>query len=172
MKTLYLLRHAKAEPARGRETDSERTLSVNGQQTCQLVGAYMKAKHYLPEQVVASAARRTVETCEMTLKAAGINPPVDVQKNLYLATAEDLLHAIRQMEDGTPSVMMVGHNPGLHHLALALAEPVHSNLYVLLDIKYPTGALAVLHFDCASWQDISPGRGELADFMTPCSTQN
>ena len=167
MKTLYLLRHAKAEPAKGREKDSERSLSLHGQETCRLVGAYLKKKKYMPARVIASAAKRTHETCDLVLKAADINVETIIDNTLYMATSDDMVKKILLQEASLLSLMVIGHNPGMHHLALGLAKPVHSNMYSLLEIKYPTGALTVLTFAVDTWQNILPSTGVLADFMTP-----
>ncbi len=67
--------------------------------------------------------------------------------------------------------MIVGHNPGLEHCALALASvPLENKLrkrYNAMDEKFPTCALAVIDFQIATWRDVVPGAGELDAFVRP-----
>jgi phosphohistidine phosphatase len=167
LKTLYLLRHAKAESAHARENDFDRKLAERGREACQDVGEYMKAKNYLPQLVLSSSSARTTETFALVMQAAGIAPAHQFEKTLYLATADDVLRHIHLVSPDVESLLMIGHNPGMHHIALILAEPKSSDLHVNLELKYPTASLTVLCFNVDSWTEVSSGMGELLDFMTP-----
>jgi phosphohistidine phosphatase len=67
--------------------------------------------------------------------------------------------------------MIVGHNPGLEQCAAILArEPVRpreQHRHDVMEEKFPTAALAVLDFDIAGWNQLSPGDGRLVDFVRP-----
>lgn len=167
MKTLYLLRHAKAEPGGKEISDPERTLSSRGREACAVVGAYMKAKHYMPAFALSSPSNRTRETLELVAQAMGIKPAHRFEDTLYLATAEEILRAVQALPDSVPSAMLVGHNPGMHHISLLLSNPARTKLRASLELKYPTCALAALRFDAASWEDVAPGEGQLIDFVVP-----
>lgn len=166
MKTLYLLRHAKAEPAKGKEEDAERRLSDFGRASCKIIGNYMKEKGYFPSFILCSPARRTTDTCNLTMEAAGVNPPRKFDNGLYAATAERLINHLRLIDDDITSAMLVGHNPGIHTLALTLAHPADDDMYGTLRLKYPPGSLTVLHIPGGSWQDVRAGAAGLVDFMT------
>jgi phosphohistidine phosphatase len=167
MKTLYLLRHAKAEPGAKDISDPDRKLSVRGREACDLMGAYMKEKAYLPDLVLCSPSKRTTETLERVVQTAGIRPASRREEALYLATAEDILRVIRTGDDSAASVMVIGHNPGMHHIALLLCEPQRSKLRAVLELKFPTCAFAALRFDCEGWAELGPAEGTLMDFVTP-----
>jgi len=169
MKTLYLLRHAKAEPGGKSLSDRDRPLSARGRDACLAMGAYIKARAYAPSLVLSSPSLRTRETSERMLLSADIQAPERCIDKLYLATADEILHYVRLVSDKLPSVMVVGHNPGMHHVSLVLAVPQRTSLRMMLELKYPTGTLAVLRFACDHWQDVAPGEGELVDFITPQS---
>ena len=70
---------------------------------------------------------------------------------------------------GTPvaigSVMLIGHNPGLHNLALVLAS--RGADLPQLEEKFPTGGLATLIVHSKSWAALSPGDAELIDYAVP-----
>lgn len=65
-------------------------------------------------------------------------------------------------------LMLVGHNPGMHEMALMLAgsgdEGRHQG-----DRRrnLPTSGLAVLDFDIDDWTDVAFRRGKLALFVSP-----
>ena len=61
--------------------------------------------------------------------------------------------------------MVIGHNPGLHHLALALAS--RGADLRRLEEKFPTGALATLVVHSESWAALNPGDAELIDYVVP-----
>jgi len=59
-----------------------------------------------------------------------------------------------------PSVLLIGHNPTLHELALFLTDRGD----VLK--RFPTAALASLAFPGA-WADLAEGEAELESFVVP-----
>jgi len=57
---------------------------------------------------------------------------------------------------------VIGHNPGLHELALELAGPAPE-----LAGKFPTAALASLAFDGSVWRELAPETTELVELTRP-----
>ena len=96
-------------------------------------------------------------------------PKVVYEDALYLASATDLLARLRRVPARNHFVMLIGHNPGLHDLALALAEAKSADAVGshLRATKFPTSTLAVLRFDASSWTKVKPGSGHVTHFMTP-----
>jgi phosphohistidine phosphatase len=90
--------------------------------------------------------------------------------DLYLAPWPSMLDALRRMPATARSVLLIGHNPGLHDLSLALMGPagaaLGSQAAQRITEGYPTGALA--EFTIASrWQDLAEGGGRLVRFLAP-----
>jgi phosphohistidine phosphatase len=69
------------------------------------------------------------------------------------------------VDDGVASVMMIGHNPALQDLALAL--PSTGAELERLQAKFPTAALATLVVPRASWSGLAPGDAQLAAYVVP-----
>jgi phosphohistidine phosphatase len=116
-----------------------------------------------PDLVLCSPALRTRETLERMSNALGDAEAV-VDEELYGADGNELLERLRAVDDRFETVAVIGHNPGIHDLAIALAgsgAELHR-----MEVKFPTGALAVLAFD-GRWPDVSPGGGLLEAFVTP-----
>jgi phosphohistidine phosphatase len=167
MKTLYLLRHAKAESGSSTIHDEDRPLSARGREACAYIAAHISRNNYAPDIVLCSSAIRTRETCERIQEALPESAKVKNEKKLYLATPGEMLTHIQAVDDQYHGVMLVGHNPGMHHLAATLANSEHTPLRMELDIKYPTGALAVITFNAKHWRNIAPDTGALVDFVIP-----
>ena len=171
MQRLLLLRHAKSDrskAASGRG-DHARQLNDRGRMAASLMGRHMREKGYVPALVLCSTSARTRETLKILLRSFETTPEVRYQDALYLAPWPNLLAAVR----GAPAspLLLVGHNPGMEQLALALAAPPKSaagrEFAEVMAQKFPTGALAVLNFRGESWNSIKPGVGRLADFVRP-----
>ncbi len=170
MVRLLLLRHAKSDWS-GEAGDHERPLSGRGKKAVPRVAAHMRKQGYQPQAVLCSTAKRARETLELLLQRLAVPAAIHYQRELYLAEWPQLLAEIRSVPtDGSP-LLLVGHNPGLEQLALALAlqrqSPAERARTEKLAAKFPTAALAVLDFDIADWSQAKPGSGKLVDFVRP-----
>jgi phosphohistidine phosphatase len=166
MKSLTLLRHAKSGWDDGVARDFDRPLNPRGRRAARTVGEKMKAEALAFDMVLASPARRVVETIEEVETAFG---PLEAgfDERLYLASPTTLLDIVHGSGDGFESLLLVGHNPGLEALALLLTAKGDGALRAEVEIKYPTGTLAEIRFGAERWRDIRGGTGELVRFIRP-----
>jgi phosphohistidine phosphatase len=164
MKTLFLLRHAKSSWDDPGLTDHDRPLAPRGRRAAKAIAEHLCAEGLAPDLVLCSSSVRTRETLERIAAALGDEVRVDIERELYAASADRLLERLRAVDDGVGSVMLVGHNPGIEQLAFRLAGDGEK----LADLrrKYPTAALATLEFD-GRWSELEPGAARLADFVKP-----
>jgi len=169
MKRLFLLRHAKAQPADGSTEDFDRTLMLSGMQDAAAMARYLRKNDYTVELILCSAAARTTQTAELVLHE--VDSEIDYRANLYLAEPSKILAAVRGAPVSVSNLMMVGHNPGLESAATLLArEPVRRKeraRHEALEEKFPTSAIAILDFDVGRWRDVVQGTGKLVDFVRP-----
>jgi phosphohistidine phosphatase len=107
---------------------------------------------------------RTRETLEPVRRALGA-ARVQFEEGLYAASGEELLERLRIVPEETSSVMLIGHNPGLQDVALALASTGPE--LGRLEAKFPTAALATLSVPHAGWGRLAEGDAELAAFVVP-----
>jgi phosphohistidine phosphatase len=63
--------------------------------------------------------------------------------------------------------MLIGHNPGLGHLAGSLCGSGPRKALERMRAKFPTGALAVIEFDIDRWNELAAGTGRLRAFVRP-----
>jgi phosphohistidine phosphatase len=164
MKQLFLLRHAKSSWDDSELVDHARPLAPRGRRAVGLVAEHLGREGVTPALVLCSSARRTRETLEGIAPALGESTPVQIEGELYAASARRLLERPRAVEDGVPSLLLIGHNPGVERLALSLAGG--GQKLAVLSRKYPTGALATLEFR-GRWSDLRPASAKLTDFVTP-----
>ena len=164
VKTLYLLRHAKSSWKDETLADHERPLSGRGRKAAKRMAEYMRAEGVVPALVLCSSARRARETLERVLPSPSADVEVEIEDDLYAAGAEELLARLRRVPADAPSVLLIGHNPGVEQLAASLARA--GERLRALEAKYPTSALAELAFE-GSWADLRPGVAELTAFVKP-----
>jgi phosphohistidine phosphatase len=166
MRRLFLIRHAKTEPHIGRD-DYKRKLTDRGRADARRVAAALVGRRMLPDLLVHSGTARAKETAEIF--AAEWGRKVDLRKELglYDASLGNLLALARSLSNDDARVGLVGHNPGLGELAMALtgsgAEPDLNRLAS----RYPTGAVAVLDFSVKRWEEVEGNGGTLVLYLTP-----
>jgi phosphohistidine phosphatase len=168
MKRLFLMRHAKSDWAAGSDVaDFERPLSRRGHRAAPVMGRYMRRHKLIPALTLCSTARRAIETWEGLAPQLKTSAPMMSSKQLYLAAPGEILKQIQGLTDDMESAMIIGHNPGLHSLALRLTGRGDAESRHRLATKYPTGALVILDFPVAHWRDLAAGEGELSRFVAP-----
>ena len=166
MNRLCLMRHAKAVPQRDETEDHARPLAPRGERAARAIAEWMAKTGLLPDAVLCSSAIRTRQSLAAMLPALGGKPDVHYEDGLYLADPRGLLSRLRELPAERTTVLVVGHNPGLHELAIGLAGPAGGKLVRRLRENFPTAALA-----CFELEDGWPGLGRedarLAHYITP-----
>jgi phosphohistidine phosphatase len=166
MKILTLLRHAKSGWDDPVTRDFDRPLNPRGRRAARTVGAEMKAQGLAFDLVLASPARRVIETlAEVAAGYGGLEPEYD--ERLYLASPATLLDIVRHAPDRVDRLLLVGHNPGMEELALSLARRDGDGLRGEVAVKYPTGTVAEIELPGDGWDDVREGVGRIVRFIRP-----
>ena len=165
-KHLYVLRHAKSSWAEAGVADHDRPLAPRGEGALARLRRYVAGHGLCPALVLCSSARRTVLTCNGILPALPADTTVEIEQDLYGASGSRVLARLRRLDDDVPSVLVIGHNPGMHSLASMLAGAGDPELRGRLATAFPTAALATLAFH-GSWADLAPGSATLEAFVVP-----
>ncbi|PSJ61053.1 SixA phosphatase family protein [Kumtagia ephedrae] len=167
MKTLLLLRHAKSSWADDTLDDFDRPLALRGMKAAPRMGRELTWRDWLPDAALVSPARRTVQSWNLVAAELPETPQVEFCKELYEASAEQVLDELRKTAGAIRTLLVLGHNPGLGDLAKQLAAPASDALALKqLDEKFPTAALARLVFD-AGWADLRLGTARLTHCLRP-----
>jgi phosphohistidine phosphatase len=95
--------------------------------------------------------------------------PIAYRDGLYLIDSDDLFTFVKSMPDTASSVLLVGHNPTYHELAVRLIgkAPGQSDARAKLNEKFPTGALCSISFDVSRWSELKSRAGALRTFVCP-----
>ncbi|WP_313135204.1 SixA phosphatase family protein [Paracoccus jeotgali] len=158
---LILTRHAKSAWDDPELEDFDRPLNARGRRAAIELGDFMASRGYEPEEVICSPARRTVETWERVASAPlEVRPRLRMEPRLFHATPEIMLEVLRAATE--PTVMLIGHNPGIGEFAASLpANPPNDPEFG----RYPTGATLVVDFQIDRWADLQPKTGSVQDFL-------
>jgi len=165
--TLYLLRHANAAAPASGETDFDRQLSDKGVLACQSVIQTIQAENIQPDLVLCSSSDRTRQTLSAIMGAWESPVPVEYLDAIYEAHPEEIRRAIAAYTAGNGSIMVIGHNPGLQMLTLALSNNQNGDAYQKTATGFPPGALAKLEVHPELWEDVEPGKFTYLKLSTP-----
>ena len=121
-----------------------------------------------PGLILCSTAMRTRQTLAplLTLLEAPA-PPIALENGLYLASEDVLLAHLQAVGDEIATVLLIGHNDGIWHLAEGLAGSGPAAALAALRDKYPTGSLATLSAPDGPWDGLAWGSAELVAFVRP-----
>ena len=171
MRRLMLLRHSKAENDAPSGRDQDRRLDKRGRTEAAEIGGWIGRHPPFPDSVLVSPAIRAHQTWEIAwdaMKDSVPEPRVELLPGLYGADPSQLLQAVRDASAADPHrLMLVGHNPGMHELALALAGSGDAAGRKALADNLPTSGLAVFEFAVDDWADVAFRRGRLVQFVSP-----
>lgn len=111
---LILWRHADAEEALGRVPDMDRPLTERGRKQAQRIADWLRGQHTKDLRVIASPARRAVQTAQT------LGVPVKVNRQLAIGASPAELLAAADWPDHAGATVLVGHQPALGRLASLL----------------------------------------------------
>ncbi len=171
MRRLMLLRHAKTEHDGPTGRDQDRRLDQRGKKDAAEIGGWIGRHPPFPELVLVSPAVRARQTWDFVWEAmkehAG-EPQVEFVPELYAADPSDLLQAIRHASVSDPKrLMLVGHNPGMHEVALMLTGSGDAAARKALADNLPTSGLVIFDFAVSDWDEVGFHRGKLVLFVSP-----
>jgi len=176
MRRLMLLRHAKTEHDAPSGQDQDRRLDERGRLDAAAIGEWIGRHPPRPDAVLVSTAVRARQTWEISGQAmkdvlrepAASKWQVEFLDEIYGAEPAQLLQLVRTSEVTDPqNLLLVGHNPGMHELALMLTGSGDAAAKKALEDNLPTAGLAILDFAIDDWSEVAFRRGKLVRFTSP-----
>src|SRR5918911_2930794 len=153
MKTLLILRHAKAVPKDPNLSDYDRPLDKVGEDDALRMGKLIKDKDIIPSLIISSTALRAKTTAELVAKGCSYQGDIVLNESLYEAKPKDYLLILNTLSDKYNSVLIVGHNP-----------TVEDTIQMLTDsravVTIPSCVLAHLSIPIEKWSDFSKSKVE------------
>jgi len=147
MKTLYLVRHAKASWEDATVSDAQRQLLPKGIRKTKQIVEFLKKRGVSIDLILSSPAVRAYETAKIV--AAGMGYPEDkigTDRKIYDGYHDRILDIIYGTDSQVKSLMIFGHNPTITRLA---------NLFLHPGIEImPTSCVVCISFNTDQWENI------------------
>jgi phosphohistidine phosphatase len=167
VKLLGLLRHAKSSWDHPALDDFDRPLNERGRAAAARIGEEFRKLELNYELALVSPARRAADTFALVRDGCGSALSTRRELRLYAATVQELLAIIAETPPDIERLLLVGHNPGLHQLAMRLAGDDDSPQRTTLAAKLPTGSLVEIGLPVQSWAESAGSTGNLLRFLRP-----
>lgn len=160
MKTLLLMRHAKAEPDAG--DDKARQLIAEGRHDADRVGRFMAEEFGAPGSIVASDAVRARQTAEIVAEALGVPDRLMLDPMAYTFENEQLLAVLKAAPD-VSMLLLISHSPALEDVTGQLVGTSARQ------VALPPGGFAHLAFESDRWDSVAVGSARLLGLVTPAT---
>jgi len=164
---LTVIRHAKSSWDDPRIDDFDRPLNKRGKHAARQIGEELRKRGFQFDLVIASPARRARETLEGIEQGYGEQLATQFAAEIYGASEQTLFELVRGIPERAHAPMIVGHNPGLQHLILALTGEDDASLRRRVAAKFPTAAVALVEFAAPRWAEIAEGSGSIRELIVP-----
>ena len=144
MKTLILMRHAKAEVIELGQHDFDRKLAEKGKKDAHSVSKLLEKQIPVIDLLITSAAKRTHKTAKIVAESYSNQFQLEMLHELYEAGADEYLKVIRNIDDTNNTVIIVGHNPTIGNLSNILSGNEIVN--------FKPGSIAAFQLDIETWK--------------------
>jgi phosphohistidine phosphatase len=165
-KSLNVMRHAKSSWKDPGVPDFERPLARRGEKAARRMALHLARALSLPELVLCSPATRAVQTYQPIAELFGSSVEVQIEDELYGASAGALLMRLRALPEEVKSVLLIGHNPGVQDLLVELARDGDPATLDLVRAGFPTCALATLRVT-SRWSELGPATAFVEGLVMP-----
>lgn len=165
VRRLLLIRHAKSSWRHENLEDLYRPLNERGYDDAIQLSKHLLDCMYVPQSIVCSPAVRTYSTGAII--CSEINHPINMMRidsRLYDSDVERYLQVIRSLPTKHRISAIIGHNEIISDLLSFLTGSV--------EIRLPTGSLAVIQTELRSWRSIKPKGSKLEHYFEPLHQEN
>jgi phosphohistidine phosphatase len=151
MKTLYVVRHAKASLKDPDISDLERPLLEKGKKRTKRIIDFLTLHRVKPDIILTSPARRAMETAQYLAKGLSCSENI-IKKLTYFYSIDEraLLNEFLDFPDKYKKVMIVGHNPAITNFVNFFSKKKLDSL--------PTSSVACLKFKMEKWEEIESAK--------------
>ncbi len=163
MKTLILIRHAKAEEKAETVKDFDRNLTTEGLKDASIMGKSLKSMKMEIDAIVSSPAIRTIQTAEVIHEMLNSEVEINTIKELYMPENTTIFKVVSKFNDHINTVILVGHNPSLNDLVETLTNANIDN--------FPKAATVGIQLNIERWSKLSKKCGSVLFFETPKSVK-
>ena len=161
-KKIIIIRHAKSSWTDFSLSDFDRTLDDRGLKDAPVMANRLKEAGHIPNKIITSSAVRAKNTAAYFANALSINK--EETRLLYHGEPEDYLEQIQLLDETISCIALVGHNPGITHIANLIKPGVTDNI--------PTCGIIIAEMDGKiKWNDTDWGKLKLLNIMAPKNSE-
>ncbi len=161
MKTLYIVRHAKAVSRDKGFPDFGRSLVAQGVKTSQKMAKKIKKQKTNGVVFVSSPANRALETAHIFAKRMDYPVTKILLKDVIYEsnTGKEFLTLVQGLDDKFKTCFLFGHDPGISEFAAS----------ILKDFTYeiPKAGIVCVEFATENWKSVSQNNSSLKFFQFP-----
>ncbi len=161
MKSLFIVRHAKAEREGVNLKDFDRALDDSGKMDAAAMAIRILKEIQNPDLFLSSSAKRALQTAEIFADVFKITKQnIRKEKEIYDAfDARDMINLIKSLSDNLNSVFLFGHNPAVSSLAnYCTYMPLHD---------LPTAGIARIEADIVAWSEFDKKNATWTNLWVP-----
>jgi len=148
------MRHAKASKEEVYHVDFERPLTERGKKDAVDMALRLANLSIRPNSIISSPARRTSKTAKIVAEVLNIDSAhISFDSQIYEASTDDLLCAIRHGKNESNCILLIGHNPSITGLIGVLTDTFSDSL--------PTSGIAIIELDIEVWKLTNKRTGKL-----------
>jgi phosphohistidine phosphatase len=163
MKTLHLIRHAKAEQSDISIKDFYRALTSKGMMDAARMARSMADGGAKPDAIISSPAERTTRTAEIFADQLKFDSEkVEYHDDLFNGRLQEYLAIINEIDNSKNEAILVGHNPNISYIAEYLTGADIGDV--------PTSGIVTIQFEGKTWAEISKKSGKLIAYVSPNET--
>jgi len=144
---LILMRHAKSDWGDESLSDHDRPLNRRGQRDAPNMARWLADSDLIPDMILCSSAVRTRETVDTMMDVWTTEPTISFSEDLYHASPQHIIGAIRSDGGTSRRLLVVAHNPGMTSLVSHFAQRL---------TEMSTAAVAAFQTDGEPWDDLRP----------------
>lgn len=160
MKSLYLIRHAKANKLTPGLKDKDRALNNQGKKDAEGIGDILKKSKKTVFSLYSSPAKRARDTATVIAKKIGLPVKnIKIVYSLYRSNIFKLLKIIKKIDDTMQTAFIIGHNPEF------LKIVNYFNPHKIK--KFPPCGVFKIEFDVGSWHVPLKKRGKIVSTIFP-----
>lgn len=160
IRTLYIVRHAKAEDRSAFMTDHDRNLLTDGIMAAARMGRHLLSLNINPGLLISSTANRARDTAKAMAEQLKFDHDViEYDSELFEGGTKAYLAVVNSLPDSVDSAMIVGHNPDVSYFSEYLT---HEQIGTLRK-----GAVVGIAFDTIPWAEVSGRMGHVVLNVSP-----
>jgi phosphohistidine phosphatase len=160
MKTLYIVRHAKASLKRPEIVDLDRPLLEKGKKRTKKIIDYLLLRRIKPDIILTSNAKRATDTAKYIARGLSCSESrIRVLSYFYRIDTSGIINEFMDFSDEHKSVMIVGHNPAITNFVNRFTKNKVDSL--------PTSSVVCIKFKTSRWDEIESCKSSIEFIITP-----